>query len=403
MNLRLLNNRDFTLEKYEHVTMEAKDKIGVLMITTTAAPRIRSLISRLSSKYEIHVIYIAYPSIVKALNDEVTDFHYWPVKCPSKVFSLAESRKFNQLYLLPIFIGMLIKIIWVRRKYHVDIIHVHDVVPSGFLAALSGWGIPMIVGLRGSDIKVFGKKLMFRYPTKYALKRATKITALSNDLKKEAIELGAKDDKICVIPSGIDTNLFRPIDKKATRTILGMKDCFQIIFTGNLISLKRVDMLIRVCSRLFRHYPHIYLTIVGEGPERANLEQLTRDGDFENVQFTGRIAYDKMPLYIGASDVLVLPSKSEGLPDCVQEAMACGVPVIATNVGGLPELIEDGINGYLVKSEDELQTYLEKLIKCPELAVSMGENALEFAKRNLRLDVAVEQTEKLYNSVLKRQ
>ncbi len=297
---------------------------------------------------------------------------------------------------------MLIEIRRVIRAYSIDIVHAHWAVPSGFLACLVCRKTPVVITLRGSDVNMFGKRHLFQQSVKYTFQHSTKMVALANDLREVAIALGADGSKIEVIPSGIDTNLFKPIDKKTTRTILGMKNCFQIIFAGNLISLKRVDMIIRVCSRLFHHYPHIYLTIVGEGPERVNLEQLVRDRDFENLQFTGRIAYDKMPLYIGASDVLVLPSKSEGLPNCVQEAMACGVPVIATNVGGLPELIEDGINGYLVDSEDELQTYLEKLIKYPELTVSMGVNALKFARRNLRLDVVVEQTEKLYNSVLKQ-
>ncbi len=376
------------------------------MMTSSFTQGIMNLVKELTKRHELHLVYLSTPEREEEVKQFSERCFLHPV---SGIFSstsngsLAEYKGWRLFTLFPLFARMLIEIRRVIRAYSIDIVHAHWAVPSGFLACLACRNIPVVTTLRGSDVNLFGKHFFIRHLVKYTLQRSTKITALANDLREVAIELGADNGKIEVIPSGIDTSLFKPIDKKTTRTILGMKNYFQIIFAGNLISLKRVDMLIRVCSRLFRHYPHIYLTIVGEGPERAKLEQLARDGDLENVQFTGRIAYDKMPLYIGASDVLVLPSKSEGLPDCVQEAMACGVPVIASNVGGLPELIEDGINGYLVNSEDELQTCLEKLIKHPELAASMGVNALEFAKRNLRLDAVVEQTEKLYNSVLKRQ
>ncbi len=381
--------------------------IKILVVTNSFPQGIPNLVNGLAKRHELHVVYLSTPERAKRAKrlSERCFLH-----AVTGIFSsvpndepLTEYKGWRLFALFPLFVRMLIEIRRVVSVYDIDIVHAHWAIPSGFLACLVCRKTPVITTLRGSDVNLFGKRRLFQQLVRYALRHSTKMVALANDLREVAIALGADGGKIEVIPSGIDTSLFKPIDKKATRTILGMKNCFQIIFAGNLISLKRVDMLIRVCSRLFRYYPHIYLTIVGEGPEHAKLEQLARDGDFENVQFTGRIAYDKIPLYIGASDVLVLPSKSEGLPDCVQEAMACGVPVIATNVGGLPELIEDGINGYLVNSEDELQTYLDKLINYPEFTVSMGENALEFAKRNLRLDAVVEQTEKLYNSVLKRQ
>lgn len=381
--------------------MRANGEVRVLMIATTLAPHIRNLISKLSLKYEVYVIYIAYPSISGELEKNSEEFHHCPIKCPSKIFSLAETRGFRSIYLLPIFVSMLIKIIQARKNHNIDIIHVSDVVPSGFLASLCCKHIPLIVGLRGSDIKVFAKKVLFRWSVKYALKRATKIVALSNDLKQEAIKLGAREDKIEVISGGIDTVQFKPGDKHVAKLRLDLPGKFLILFVGNLIKLKGVDKLIKASAKLICELPH-QLVIIGDGPERARLEQLTSNLEVGNALFTGRVQHQDMPLYMNAADVLALPSESEGLPDTVQEAMACGVPVIATNVGGLPELITDGVNGFLLNNEAELEECLQLLISNPELRAEMGANAREFAVNNLSIEKVINQTEELYTSVLKR-
>ena len=166
-----------------------------------------------------------------------------------------------------------------------------------------------------------------------------------------------------------------------------------------LTKLKRVDKLIGVSARLSRDFS-FHLLIVGDGSQGKNLENLARDVGLKNMLFVGTAPYNDVPFYMAASDVLVLPSESEGLPDCVQQAMACGVPIVASNVGGLPEIITNGVNGYLVNSEVEMEMRLKSLMSSPGLVATMERSAMEFARDNLSLDSVVKQTEDLYASLI---
>ena len=296
---------------------------------------------------------------------------------------------------------MLREIRKVVKNGNINLVNAHWAIPSGFLASLCCRKLPLITTIRGTDIKKLGGKRFFKYPVKYALMRSAKIIAVSSDLKQNAINLGAREENIHIIPRGIDLNEFKPRDKQAIRAKFNLPNGFLFLFAGDLIKLKRVDRLIRVTAKLSRDF-NLHVLTVGNGPERANLENLAKSLGLENILFIGRAPYDNMPFYMAASDILVLPSESEGLPGCVQEAMACGTPVVASNVGGLADLITNGENGYLVDNEAEMEERLRLLMSSPELVQTMGANALEFARQNLSLDMVVKKTEELYASVLKQ-
>jgi N-acetyl-alpha-D-glucosaminyl L-malate synthase BshA len=368
----------------------------------SAGRRVYDLVNILASEYRIHVIYLNYPSIIQDNGKVHSLYHPHPIRYPCKAYSLAEVGLLESLKLIPTFVNMLAQIRKIVKQYDINLIHAHWAIPSGFLAALACSNIPLITTLRGLDVKVSGKQRMFQLPVKYALKKSTRIVALSNKLKQEAIDAGAEVDKIHVIPGGVDIKKFKPLDKHATRARFNLPEGFLIIFVGNLIKLKGVDRLIRISAKLSRDFS-FHLLIVGDGPERVNLENMSTDLKLETIRFTGRISHDDMPFYMAAADVLILLSESEGLPGCVQEAMACGVPVIANNVGGLPDLISDGTNGYLVNSDEETEERLRTLISSPEKRTSMGACALEFARKNLSLDTVAEQTHDLYKSIMEKQ
>jgi len=360
-------------------------------------------VNELAKRHELHLVYLSTPwreKEAKHFSERCFLHSVAGVFSSAPNESLTEYSGWRLFSIFPLFVRMLIEIRRVVRAYGIDIVNAHWAVPSGFIACLACKNVPVITTLRGSDINMFGKRFFFRRLVKYTLRHSAKLTALSKSLENAAIRLGADSKKIEVIPSGVDTEMFKPIDKKTIRAGLKLENDFHVVFVGNLIPLKRVDMLVRVCARLSRRYPHVSLVIVGEGSEHVKLEKLAHDGNFENVQFTGSIEYDQMPLYMNAADVLVLPSESEGLPDVVQEAMACGIPVIASNVGGLPELITDGVNGFLVNNEVELEERLRVLMSNPDLRNKMGANAREFATRYLSIDKAVRQTEELYQAVV---
>lgn len=379
--------------------MRASDKKRLCVVTTGFGPAIYDCVRILAARYETHVVYLTYPQSKEYVTSISKLCYFHPIKYPSKAVFLAEFRSFEALTLLQSFAGMFVKIRRVVKEHNINLIHAYWSIPCGFLASLASSEIPLITTLMGLDAKVQRKQLIFQPLVKYALKKSTMIIARSNQLKNEALELGARENKIHVIPGGVDLSKFKPRDKRVARAKLHLPDKFVILFVGNLIKLKDVDKLIKVSARLSRDFD-LHLSIVGDGPERANLQRLAEELGLKNIVFTGIVPHDDVPLYMAASDVLVLPSETEGLPGCVQEAMACGIPVVASNVGGLPELVTNGATGYLASDEKEMEEHLKRLMSSPELCSLMGANALDFARCTLSLDKVVEQVEKLYASLL---
>ena len=371
----------------------------ICVVITSFTEGIINLVNTVSPKHEVHLIYIASPVSIKDAERISESCYVHAIRYPYKAHSLAELGIIQSLGYIRLFWDMLLEIRKVVKNYHIDLIHAHWTIPCGFLASLSTRSIPLITEIHGSDIKVFGKRRLFKYPIKYALRRSAGIIAVSKDLKQEAMRLGAIRDRIHVIPGRVNTNRFKPVDKNLARSGLNLPDGFLVLFVGNLIKLKRVDKLIEVVSRLSQD-TDCHLLIAGDGPERTALEDLAGRLRLKNIIFTGRIPNDSMHLYMAASDVLVLYSKSEGLPQCVQEAMACGIPVVASNVGGIPDIVSHGVNGYLANDEAELERYLRELMTSPELVSAMGANALQFARQNLSSVRAIEQIGDLYTSIL---
>lgn len=350
----------------------------------------------LSDRYEIHVVY---PSNEEERRIESEPFFRHPIPYPFKTYPMSQVHGTEYIKAIGLCRNILTQIKTVIREHDISLIHAYWAIPSGFLAALTRGKIPLIMTLPGSDIKIFSRRTLFKYPVKYTLKKSTRIIAVSNDLKEAAIKLGTDEGKISVIPTGVDMEKFKPMDKQALRSELGLPDGFLMLAAGSLLRVKRVDRLIKICQKL-NHDSECNLIITSDGPERENLNSLIKSLKVKNVRFTGEIPDKDVPRYMAAADVLVLASESEGLPTCVQEAMACGIPVVTSDVGGLPEIVHDGFNGYLTHSENEMEERLRLLMASPELVVTLGANALEFARQNLSLDMVTKKTEEVYASVL---
>ena len=355
-----------------------------------------NLIVGLSKKHEVHVVY---PTNVKWSDNNPEPFYRHQVPYPFKTYPMAQVHGMDLMNVAPLLINMARAIRGVKRKNSIELFHAFWTIPCGFIASLCCRNVPLLTTLEGSDIQVFGRKLVSKHFIKYALKRSTKIMALSTNLRREAIELGAEEDKISVIPDGVDTSKFKPMDKPALRAELNLPKGFLVLYVGSLFKLKRVDMLIRLSASLSKDFD-FHVLIVGDGPERQNLEGMARSLGLKSVIFRGSVPHEDMPSYMAASDVLVLPSETEGLPSCIQEAMACGIPVVASNVGGLPDLVTNGVTGYLFNDEMEMEAYLRQTMSSPALVSTMAKNALRFAKQNLSLDRVVERIEEVYASLL---
>ena len=163
--------------------------------------------------------------------------------------------------------------------------------------------------------------------------------------------LGVPKSKIKVVANGVDRR-FQPADRRVMRERLGLPDGeFIVLFVGLLVPVKGVDLLVGALAELVDPKPLCLL--IGDGPERPELERQAAElGVGERLRFVGCRSSDEIPTWMGAADILVLPSRSEGRPNVVLEAQACGLPVVATRVGGTPELVCDGKTGLLVESED---------------------------------------------------
>ncbi len=277
---------------------------------------------------------------------------------------LPELSKENDFYIHRIpgpkirFIGIVtfwVKICLKIRKIKPDIFHAQSLlcgIPA--LATKNFLKIPYVIWGQGSDIYLPGR--FTRITSKPILQNADAVLALTENMKQKMREI--YDREISIVPNGIDLERFKisPESKKkdSTKTI---------IFVGRLHPVKGVQYLIEAMAIVHQESPEVKLILVGDGEERELLENLTDSlGIRECVEFAGRVPHERVQDYMNQAEVFVLPSLSEGFPVTILEAMACGLPIVATQVGGVPDVIKNGVNGYLVKAKDPNET-VEALLK----------------------------------------
>jgi glycosyltransferase involved in cell wall biosynthesis len=227
--------------------------------------------------------------------------------------------------------------------------------------------------------------------------------AASSAIKKYFEEIGVKN--IAIIPNGIDLEKFKNLDQKKSRENLEIKNEFLIITVARLEKVKGIEYLIKAAKIISinqqNQYKSVFL-IIGDGSQRKNLENLVRKLNLEDkVRFLGQIPNEKIPEYLVAADCFVLPSLREGFGIVILEAMACGVPVIGTNVGGIPDIIKDGENGILVepKNSEKLAEAIFKIHSNHEFAKSLAENAMANSGK-YNWQSIVEKVYKIYQSLI---
>jgi teichuronic acid biosynthesis glycosyltransferase TuaC len=236
-----------------------------------------------------------------------------------------------------------------------DCIDAHYVYPDGYAAVRLGklLGLPVIVTARGTDINVFPQFRLIRKAIQWTLTQASSIVAVSRSLKEAMVELGVPAEKIHVIGNGVDVDIFQPIDQIRARRELGLSEDGQIILSvGGLSRHKGFQEMISAFAQLASKLPRLKLYIIGEGRERARLESMVQDRSLVGrVILLGSKPNEQLSLWYSAADITCLASKREGMPNVVLESMACGTPVVATMVGGVPEIVDPGETGLLVETE----------------------------------------------------
>ena len=228
-----------------------------------------------------------------------------------------------------------------------DLIDAHYVYPDGVAAVRLGaaLGLPVVITARGSDVTQLPDFPAPRRMIRDAVTRAAGLIGVSAALRQRLIELGADPAKTVTLRNGIDTRMFHPVDRAAARAALGVSGTV-LISVGGLIPRKRHHLTIGA----MRHLPDATLLIVGDGPERAALQmQIDSLGLSARVRLLGPQPHADLPRFYGAADASVLASSREGWANVLLESMACGTPVIASDIPGNPEVVQAAEAGLIVR------------------------------------------------------
>ena len=283
---------------------------------------------------------------------------------------------------------------WCRGKF--DMTLAFFSVPCGFLAWIlkKQFKVPYVVSLRGADVPGFSERFTWLYKIispliKKIWKESACVIAASQGLKDLALKTSPLQ-KMEIIPNGIDTRQFRPsliqIEVRPRLEVgprLNRLDIFQILCVTRITPRKNIRYLIEAVNQLCKKYTNLNLQIVGEGDEKGNLEKLAKElGIEKQINFAGLIPHEKLPAYYQSACVYVLPSQNEGMSNSMLEALSSGLPLLATDTGGTKELVEDGVNGFIIKmkNSEDIAEKLEILIKDEELRKKMGQKSREKAE-----------------------
>jgi len=240
------------------------------------------------------------------------------------------------------------------RRGSVDVVLGTWAYPDGFAAVLLAerLGVPAVVKLHGSDINVVAKMPGPRRALSWALPRAAQIVAVSRPLAHAAQELGVDASRVSIVRNGVDTKLFCPRDRGEARRALGIEESGKlIVYVGRLEREKGVLDLVEAYGRMGRARRGVTLALIGEGSLRDGCQVLAQKLGIQ-VRLPGAVPLAEVPTWLAASDLLALPSWNEGTPNVVLEALACGRRVVATDVGGIPDVVESPELGTLVRPRE---------------------------------------------------
>jgi len=291
---------------------------------------------------------------------------------------------------LPLFLAMeLIYAIWIARREEVDVLHTHWIVPQGLTGAVCGrlLHLPHILSVHGTDVNIAAKNRIFGWVTKFVTRNCDRILTNSTYTRKIILSIDPSvEERVEVIPMGVDVKRFQntPSDNPISKSQVP-----SVLYIGRLIDCKGLEYLIEAFTIVSCKAPGAKLIIGGEGPEEARLrQQVKRLGLDESILFAGLIESQDLSRYYREAAVFVLPSvqaegQTEGLGVVLLEAMACGTPVIGSNVGGIPDIIQDGWNGYLVqeRSPEALAIKILELIHDTDQCRRFGNNGFETIRR----------------------
>lgn len=261
------------------------------------------------------------------------------------------------LHGLSMFLGSLRCVAALNHDAKIDCIDAHFVYPDGLAAVLLGkyLNVPVTVSARGTDINLFPSFRLIRPMIRWTLRHADGLIAVSAALRDAMVALGLLRDKIHLIPNAVDAAQFRPIPTLEARRRLNLPEVGPLVISvGSLIPAKGHQLTIRAVTSVCNQFPSLRLYIIGEGSYRVELEKLIKTLRLhERVHLLGKLPNEELPFWFSAASLSCLASSREGWPNVVTESLACGTPVVATRVGGIPEILNSPELGTLVEQTSE--------------------------------------------------
>jgi len=300
----------------------------------------------------------------------------------------------------------------VAKKHRVHVIHAHFAYPEGFAALFAKHETKkkLVVTLHGYDILTeptigYGIRLDPAYDkmVRRVLKEADAVIAASTATYAEALNAGVEERSLYLIPNGVDVDRFNPsLDGSIIRKKYGIEDKFIVFAIRHHVPKNGLKYLINAIPMVKEKIPNVVFVIGGDGPLRPYHELLAKRLEISgSVIFVGQIAQKELPYYYAACDVSVIPSVVEAFGLVTIESMSCGKPVIGSRVGGIPDVIEDGVNGFLVRPKDSV-AIAEKIILLAEhldVARKMGEECRRTAETKFDIDRRIDKIIELYHKV----
>lgn len=298
------------------------------------------------------------------------------------------------------------KLVSVVKNENLDILHVHYAIPHASAAymakqilASEGINIPIVCTLHGTDITLVGKDASFEPVITFAINNSDAVTAVSESLRQDTIKFFDVKSEIKVIPNFINLNNYSDLKPNGLRARYASKGERLIMHVSNFRKVKRVEDVIKVFSKIDDAMP-AQLLLIGDGPERYKIETMCRElGKCDQIHFAGKSK--TIERFLINADLFILPSETESFGLAALEAMAAGVPVISSNTGGLPEVNEHGVSGFLsnVGDIDSMAKGAIEILSTDETLLRFKSNAKKQAAK-FSLPEILPQYERLYDSLL---
>lgn len=289
--------------------------------------------------HKVHFITYSQPTRLDFLNENLfyheVDFHTYPLfEYPPYELALAS------------------KMVSVVKNEKLDLLHVHYAIPHASAAYMAkqilrteGIVIPVVTTLHGTDITLVGKDPSYEPVVTFSINQSDGVTAVSHDLKRETLEYFNIKNEIEVIPNFIDLEKFKKQKKDHFKKAICPEGEMLIVHISNFRKVKRIPDVIHVFNNIRKEIP-AKLLMIGDGPERNGAEKLCRElGTCSDIRFLGKL--EAVEEVLSVADLFLMTSEKESFGLAALEAMACEVPVISTNTGGLPELNVQGVTGFL--------------------------------------------------------